>query len=91
MESGISEVGFDDDFESLKGKSYFFIENVEIKGFQRFEIPGRECHPSTNRAVAYIIIREWNFEEWGYAGGIVIEKVMGNIRRLRRQRWDGPD
>ena len=28
--------------------------------------------------VAYNTIREWNFEEWWYMGGIVIEKVLAN-------------
>jgi hypothetical protein len=39
-----------------------------------------ETHPFRNfMGVAYNTIREWNFEEWRYMGGIVIEKMVGKV------------
>ena len=69
------------------------MKNVEINGF-RSEIPGREIYPF-NKFIGgtYNTIREWNFEEWRYkdSDGIAIEKVVGNVRPLRRQGWDSPN
>ena len=47
----------------------------KINGLQRSEVPRRECQPCKNRSVTYNTFGVWDFKEWRYMGGIVIEKV----------------
>ena len=85
VERGITEVGFDDDFKSLK---FWIPIYVEISGS---EIPGSDCYPSKKSIIGYNTIQVGDFEEWRYMGGGFIEKVVAKVRRLWRQGWNGPD
>ena len=73
MKRGITEVGFDDQFEPMK----FVIStyHVEIDRTRRAKIPARDRFPFNRFRMEYNVIREWNFEEWWYMGRIVVEKI----------------